>query len=708
MQRPIALTLLLCAALARPAAGADHRFALVHHAKYIAASTDLCGPVVQDYALGDYVFASGYYTFSKYKTNGYSEIWSLDANGQEQYRIDTYSIYYFHVDSNGKAVLTASVVKPGSGGASTIEVDLIDPMIRIKAFPEPHLLLVEVDVETEIRFYNTTCWVSIPDIVTVNETPGGSYAEVSVRLSQRRSEVVAVLVQGRGSGSAAEYADFGPALGPLEFIPGEIEKTARFSVYDDNLDESDEYFDVLILNAAAPHEGVVVNSERDSTAVRILDDDALPLFSIDDVAAGEGDSGATPLTFTVTKTGGTERTATVNYAVLPGTALSGEDYQAHVGGTLTFASYDSEKTVVVNALGDGLAESDEWFTVRLSNPVNAALAVEQARGTIVNDDVPTLTVADISVEEGDALGRFAVFRALLSSPAIEKVTFYYETVAGTALPGSDYVHLDRRAAEIAVGESVVDLPVPLWADEVHESGECFYLDLSGAQNATLATTRATAAIIDDDDASLPVMVQHFSAVYRQGTVQLAWETASEMDHVGFVLERAVGCVETRVIASLRWEVIASYETHSDLQSQGNSSERHEYTFVDKAVEAGEGYVYRLSDLNVAGEAHRYGEAEITLPDAPGETALAAPFPNPFNPQTRIRYGLAASGRVEVVVYDLLGRKVKTLMDGAQSAGSYNLYWHGEDASGHKVATGAYVIVFKAGGVIRTQKVVLTK
>ncbi|MCK5146261.1 T9SS type A sorting domain-containing protein, partial [bacterium] len=204
------------------------------------------------------------------------------------------------------------------------------------------------------------------------------------------------------------------------------------------------------------------------------------------------------------------------------------------------------------------------------------------------------------------------------------------------------------------------------------------------------------------DASLAVTLHSLSAVYENGSMSLHWVTDSETENVGFVLELE----NSR--SPLRWEVIASHETHDELRGQGNSSERHEYVFIDNNVEAGQSYVYRLSDVNTSGEVHVYDDISIDLPDAPEVTVLDPPFPNPFNPQTKISYQLAETGSVEIIIYDLLGRKVQSLVSEKQIAGSYNMYWHGDDEFGQKVATGTYLIVLKTVEGVRTQKVVMLR
>ena len=75
--------------------------------------------------------------------------------------------------------------------------------------------------------------------------------------------------------------------------------------------------------------------------------------------------------------------------------------------------------------------------------------------------------------------------------------------------------------------------------------------------------------------------------------------------------------------------------------------------------------------------------------APAEFALSQNYPNPFNPSTAIRYQLAKPGRVEVVLYNVRGVRVATLLDRSQAEGYYSLRWSGADDRGRALASGVY-------------------
>ncbi|MCK5148923.1 hypothetical protein KAR48_19365, partial [bacterium] len=125
------------------------------------------------------------------------------------------------------------------------------------------------------------------------------------------------------------------------------------------------------------------------------------------------------------------------------------------------------------------------------------------------------------------------------------------------------------------------------------------------ENASLTLSKGTLsgsitnALISNGDASLPVELHSLSAAVIDGGVEVKWITESETDNLGFVLERAIH------ESPLRWDVIASYQTHPELCGKGNSSAHYEYAYSDADVEAGQSYVYRLSDVNIAGEVHVY-------------------------------------------------------------------------------------------------------
>ena len=86
--------------------------------------------------------------------------------------------------------------------------------------------------------------------------------------------------------------------------------------------------------------------------------------------------------------------------------------------------------------------------------------------------------------------------------------------------------------------------------------------------------------------------------------------------------------------------------------------------------------------------------------------LGQNYPNPFNPGTVIPYKLASEGYVRLEVFNLLGQRVATLVDGVQAAGAHTVVWDARDGSGHGVAAGVYIYRLTAGGGMATRRMVL--
>jgi hypothetical protein len=89
-------------------------------------------------------------------------------------------------------------------------------------------------------------------------------------------------------------------------------------------------------------------------------------------------------------------------------------------------------------------------------------------------------------------------------------------------------------------------------------------------------------------------------------------------------------------------------------------------------------------------------------------ALQQNYPNPFNPITTIRYQLPKTANVKLAVYNMLGQKVKTLVNESQTANYYSIQWNGLNDSGSRVSSGIYLYRIEAGEFIKTNKMLLLK
>lgn len=255
---------------------------------------------------------------------------------------------------------------------------------------------------------------------------------------------------------------------------------------------------------ATDQRGVARPVDGDTSGTAICDKGAFELrssLSVADVVVDEGDSGTSSAVFTVTLAPASAQTVTVDYATQDGTATAGSDYTP-VSGVLTFSPGVSLQTIVVPTLGDVDEEPDEDFSLVLSNPQGGDVQDAIGQATIVDDDgLSSLSVADVSLEEGNVGSVDAMFTVILSPASGKTVTVDYTTSDGTATSGSDYASVSG-VLTFNPGETSQTVQVPVMGDVVDESDETFFLILSNPVNGLLANSQVQGAIQDDDTAQV--------------------------------------------------------------------------------------------------------------------------------------------------------------------------------------------------------------
>jgi hypothetical protein len=93
---------------------------------------------------------------------------------------------------------------------------------------------------------------------------------------------------------------------------------------------------------------------------------------------------------------------------------------------------------------------------------------------------------------------------------------------------------------------------------------------------------------------------------------------------------------------------------------------------------------------------------------PESFTLTQNFPNPFNPETAIRFGLPEDAHVQLVVIDLLGREIRELVDGNRKAGYHSVIWDGRDNAGNAVPSGIYLYQITTGSFRDWKKLALVR
>ncbi|MBI2913476.1 MAG: thrombospondin type 3 repeat-containing protein [Chloroflexi bacterium] len=307
------------------------------------------------------------------------------------------------------------------------------------------------------------------------------------------------------NGTAIAGSDyFANSAGFTFFCGGPASQVFQVTIISDPLHEPNETF---FVNVTSVSNASVADGQGVGT---ILNDDSL--LSINDVSVSEGDAGTVDAVFTVTRNTPSPQTATVNFATADGTATAGSDY-AGTAGTLVFGPGETSKTVTVTVDGDTLDEADETFFVNLSNATTATIVDGQGVGTILDDDpLPSLSINNVTVAEGNAGTTNAAFTVTLSAASGQVVTVNFATADGTATAGIDYVAASGTLT-FNPGDTSKPVPVVVNGDTTPELTETFYVNLSGAINATIGDAQGVGTITTEE---LPDFVIPWSAFSSGG------------------------------------------------------------------------------------------------------------------------------------------------------------------------------------------------
>jgi len=184
----------------------------------------------------------------------------------------------------------------------------------------------------------------------------------------------------------------------------------------------------------------------------------------------------------------------------------------------------------------------------------------------------------------------------------------------------------------------------------------------------IAGTGATLTLVDTTTI-LPVQMAYFNYSLSNNNVELQWQTEFEINNSGFAIERSK--------AGSVWERIGFVEGNGTKPTPSN------YQYSDNSLGKGI-YTYRLKQIDYNGNFQYYSLNSDVSVGAPNSFYLFQNFPNPFNPSTSINFNLPFDGKVQLVIYDITGREVASLINSEMQSGYYSRVF---DAS--NLASGVY-------------------
>ncbi|MEO6695733.1 MAG: T9SS type A sorting domain-containing protein [Ignavibacteria bacterium] len=194
------------------------------------------------------------------------------------------------------------------------------------------------------------------------------------------------------------------------------------------------------------------------------------------------------------------------------------------------------------------------------------------------------------------------------------------------------------------------------------------------------------------DALLPVELTSFTSAISGGNVTLNWATASETNNSGFDIERSK--------SNQSWSKIAT------LTGNGTTILPSNYSFVDRNLNSGN-YNYRLKQIDFNGNFEYFNLSNEVVIGIPSKFKLSQNYPNPFNPSTKINYDIPFDGKVSIVLFDVSGRELHSIVNEVKSAGYYTTEFN---AAGLPSGVYFYRITSEGSGnkFTATRKMILLK
>ncbi len=372
---------------------------------------------------------------------------------------------------------------------------------------------------------------------------------------------------------------------------------------------------------------------------------------------------ALELTGTLTMTTGNLNTTTTNILTTP--ATSGGSASSFVNGPLSISGSSYPKNYPIG-------KSTAYRPISISGSGTATIRAEMINTPPTSGSLTNLArISQVRYFKVDSIS------GSVSSPTI---TINYEADDGVT-----------NASTLCVARSIDNNN---WLN-VGGTGSGSPSGSITSSTTTIASTTffALGSSVQQDN-PLPVQLSSFTLTPRQRSIELVWQTESESENRGFIILRSES-------ATGGYQEIASYLNTPALVGQGTTASPTRYRYVDSHnLQPGRAYWYKLVDVDFSGRRHEHEPMSV---QTAFEYALDQNYPNPFNPTTAIQFSLEKPGKTVLEIYNTLGQKVATLVNGELSAGAHRYQWN---ASG--LASGVYFYRLQSNEFVATKKMLLVK
>ncbi len=341
---------------------------------------------------------------------------------------------------------------------------------------------------------------------------------------------------------------------------------------------------------------------------------------------------------------------------------------------------------------DSSSQNPEWtyinpgiYAVKLtvSDSVNQYTEIKENYITAFSENPYILTVEDVPNDQGKWV-KLKFLRSIYDTDSLILLkTTSPELYTVEINDGSGWT---AAASTAAYGKTIYTILVPTTKDStVNSPGTINFRVIASMQEGNFVSDKKAGYSVDNLAPSIPEGLQ--GILTPNSKVKLEWMSNSEKDFNYYSIYKSFSGMQYRKI-----------NTTIDT------------VFFDDSTQYNIDYYYKISAVDYSGnESEKSNEVKITITDAndksqiPLKYGLFQNFPNPFNPSTIIRYTVAKESFVNIILYNVLGKQIATLVNESKPAGNYSVQFNAIN-----LPSGIYFYKMQAGTFVETKKLLLLK
>ena len=475
-------------------------------------------------------------------------------------------------------------------------------------------------------------------------------------------------------GTATGGSDYTSLSGTVDVTAGATSVNIPVVITDDSADEGDETI-ILTLTSGT---GYTVGSANVHT-LTITDNDgtALPAVAFASTSGSvDEDAGAHNVIVNIVPA--PQAALTLSYS-LSGTAVEGEDYSIRNSGTIAVTAGEASVNIPVMITDDSADEEAETIILTLTSSAGYEVGSVNVHTLTItdNDTTPDAAFYSASASVAEDAGTHNVAVRIRPAPGSDLTLTY--GLEGTAKEEADYSITNSGTISVTAGLDSVNIAVKIADDSKDESDETVILTLTDGAGYNVGSMKGYTLTITDNDATVTLSASPNPVSEGEKVTVMATLSEAASSEISIPLVLTAVTAEEGDYGALSAIVLDKDErsgTGMIVTSLDSDLDDETFTITFGTLPAGLTAGTRASVKVTITDAGERTSVESLGEEVPAEFSLAQNYPNPFNPSTAIEFSLTRTGQVTLTVYDMLGQKVLTLLEGVQPAGRHSVLFNG--------------------------------